>query len=161
MSESWKGDVDLYGVRTERPYPQSSMKANSNFNFSRSSRFSSDISFPSKLTLEPTGRKWTFASRNCVAPVLKCHSTCGPVAVRTYNTRRGSEDLAQVIVICRPGRWLRSKACTRSGGFCMRNGLGATCQLIETRPRVCCSARGWASPRAAVDLASRRIHTLP
>jgi hypothetical protein len=30
-------------VRTERPYPPSSMKANSNFSFSKSSRFSSDI----------------------------------------------------------------------------------------------------------------------
>src|ERR1017187_8477234 len=41
VSESWKGDVGLWGVRTERPYPPSSTKANSNFTFSKSSRFSS------------------------------------------------------------------------------------------------------------------------
>ena len=35
--------MDLCGVRTERPYPPSSTKANSNFNFFKSSRFSSDI----------------------------------------------------------------------------------------------------------------------
>jgi len=35
--------VGFCAVRTERPYPPSSTNANSNFNFSNSSRFSSDI----------------------------------------------------------------------------------------------------------------------
>src|ERR1017187_567649 len=53
VSESWKGAVGLCGVRTERPYPPSSTKANSNFNFSKSSRFSSDIG-PLLLTAKAT-----------------------------------------------------------------------------------------------------------
>ena len=42
-------------------HPPSSMKANSNFNFSKNSRFSLDIRSPPKLTLEPTSPKWTRA----------------------------------------------------------------------------------------------------
>src|ERR1017187_6744255 len=77
VSESWNGEVDLWGVRTERPYPPSSTKANSNFNFSKSSRFSSDIGlFLLRVKVTWVLRRTKFAERPNAMNLnwLKSHS---------------------------------------------------------------------------------------
>ena len=95
VSESWKGEVAFCGVRTERPYPPSSMKANSNFSFS-SSRFAPDICpvhplLPVRSRWEngtPSGTPIAALNSRLTSPGPEMVEYIAPDRVRGLTTRR-------------------------------------------------------------------------